>query len=126
METGYYVDDWPHRATYDLPSCVSVRGVRIHVSKSYKLNSEKPQDFQDKLTDEAVRKQKLEEQQKQRPTIMCEEEELENVYQFTYLGSVFPANAEQVYDVKRRIVMVMIRCGRLNNIFDTKNISLSA
>ena len=72
----------------------------------------------------AVQKLKLEEQQKLRPTIKCEEEEQENVYQFKYLRSMFSADAEQEHDLKRRITLSMSRCGRLNNIFDSKYISL--
>ena len=72
----------------------------------------------------AVQKLKLEEQQKLRPTIKCEEEEQENVYQFKYLRSMFSADAEQEHDLKRRIAMAMSRCSRLSSIFDSKYISL--
>ena len=60
-----------------------------------------------------------------------EEEVLENVFQFKYLvpwldlpTRVFPTNADQEQDVKRKIAMAMTRCERLNNIFGSKNISL--
>ena len=85
---------------------------------------EKTQDFHGRFVDEVVQKQKLEEHQKLRSVVICEDEELENVFQFKYLGSIFPANADQALDVKRRIAMAMTRCGRLSNIFGSKAISL--
>ena len=124
MYTGCYDHAWPHRCPQCDQPCASERGVKIHISKAHRPNMEKPQDFKGRLADKAVQKLKLEEQQKTRPTVKCENKELENVFQFKYLGSIFSANAEQEYDLKRRIAMAMTRCGRLSNIFDSKNISL--
>ena len=49
-----------------------------YVSIAHQQTPEKPQDFKGRLADTAVQTQKLVEQQKLRPTIHCENEELEN------------------------------------------------
>ena len=55
---------------------------------------------------------------------MCGEGILENVFNFIYLGSVFSADDNQWYDIKRRVAMVMTRSDKLSYIFDSDNISL--
>ena len=39
---------------------------------------------------------------------------------FIYLGGLLAADAQQDYDIDRRIAMAMSRCGRLRNIFDSQ------
>ena len=45
---------------------------------------------------------------------------VENVYKFIYLGDLLAADAQQNYDIDRRIAMVMSCCGRLRSIFDSQ------
>ena len=56
--------------------------------------------------------------QKAKPQVKCAEAELENVFHFRYLGSVFAADGEHSHDVQRRTVMAMSRCGELRHVFD--------
>ena len=51
--------------------------------------------------------QKLRNQQKDRPTILCEDEPFENVFRFKYLGTIL---ADQVMDVKARIARDVVNC----------------
>ena len=64
-----------HNATC-LP-CASARGIKIYTSKIHKSSMEKPQVFKGRLTDVTVQQLKLGDQQKARPIVKCEEEELE-------------------------------------------------
>lgn len=66
---------------------------------------------------------KLEAQQKSRPVVQCGEQNLENVFRFLYLGTVFAANGLQCYDVGARVAMTMSRCGKLRHVFDSPHIS---
>lgn len=67
---------------------------------------------------------KLEELQKSRPTVHCDEKSLDNVFRFLYLGTVFEENGLQCYDVDVRVAMTMSRCGKLCHIFDSPHIPL--
>ena len=75
------------------------------------------------LVDKAVHVSKLEGLQKGRPVVHCGEQELENVFRFLYLGTVFAANGLQCYDVGARVTMAMSRCGKLRHMFDSPHIS---
>ena len=48
--------------------------------------------YKGSLADKEVRMHKMEDQQDQRPTSYCENEDLENVFKFRYLGGVFAAD----------------------------------
>ena len=52
----------------------------------------------------------------------CQGTPVANVYKFTYLGGLFAADANQSYDIDKRIAMSMSRCGRLRSIFDSQEI----
>ena len=122
VQTGVYVQNWQFRCPEcDLP-CKSLRGIKIHQSKAHK--PEKSQSFEGRLADKAVHVSKLEEMQKNRPTVYCGEERLENVFRFLYLGTIFAANGLQCYDVDARVTMVMSRCGKLRHVFDSPHVSL--
>ena len=67
--------------------------------------------------------QKLRNQQKDRPTILCEDEPLENVFSFKYLGIRIRCSMHlfeyRIMDVKVHIVRVTKRCGQLRHILLT-------
>ena len=69
--------------------------------------------------------QKFRDQQKVRPSILCEGEPLENVFNFKYLDTMFNALADQTMDVKARIVRAMQRCGQLRHILDSGKIGIN-
>ena len=75
------------------------------------------------LADKAVQVNKWTDQQKQRPTIRCEDTNLENVFKFTYLGGLFAADGKQCYDIKARVAMALNRCGQLRQMFDSPNLT---
>ena len=54
----------------------------------------------------------------------CGVNELENVFTFKYLGSVFSADGNHVRDVEKRCAMAMSRCGDLRAVFNAKSIPL--
>ena len=121
-QVGIYDHNWPHRCdTCGLPY-KSARGVKIHKSVSHK--PQKIQNFKGRQADRAAQEQKLRNQQKVRPKVLCENEPLENVYNFKYLGTMFNAIADQVMDVKTRIARAMTRCGQLRNILDSNKIGI--
>ena len=56
---------------------------------------------------------------------MCEDEPLENVFNFKYLGTMFNALTDQTIDVKDRIVRAIQRCGQLRHILDSDKIDIN-
>ena len=107
LQNDLYDHNWPHRCQVcHLPFRTS-RGAKIHQTKMHK--SEKEQNFKGTIADRAVQQKKWCAQQKGRPVIRCEEEEVENVYKFKYLGSLFSADARQCYDIRARIAIAMKR-----------------
>ena len=67
----------------------------------------------------------LTEAQADKPTIKCEGYALKNVFKFKYLGSIFAADGEQEYDIRRRVALAAARCGQLRHCFDSKGISIN-
>ena len=49
----------------------------------------------------------------------CEDEPLDNVYKFKYLGALIAADAQQSFDISARVAMAMHRCGQLRHVFDS-------
>ena len=93
------------------------------MSRSHK--QEKQQVFQGRLADKAVKVQKLEAKQEERPKVTCEGQSLVNVFRFKYLGTIFAANGSQHFGIHSRIAMAMERCGRLRSVFDSTFITLN-
>ena len=46
---------------------------------------EAPQDFTGRLADKAVKTKKLKQHQMQKPSVLCDDTHIENVFNFTYL-----------------------------------------
>ena len=82
------------------------------------------QNFAGTLTERKVKRNKIEEAQKRKPTISCEGKSLDNVFMFKYLGSLFTADGDHDRDVEKRCVMTKTRCGELHSVFNTENIPL--
>ena len=126
IENNLYDHNWSfHCHICDLP-CRSNRGIKIHVVRAHHgkhdVTAESSQNFKGSLADKAVRVVKLTDQQALRPVIHCEGEELENVFKFKYLGSVFAADGQQQYDIKARMGMAMSRCGKMGHLFDSPDL----
>ena len=112
LQNNLYVSNWPHRCDVcDLP-CRTEKGTKTH--KRIKHNRvTKQQTFLGTLADRAVKITKWKDQQKVRPEVIREGKPIKNVFKFVYLGSVFSADDQQIFDIKARIVMAMKRCGQL-------------
>ena len=52
--------------------------------------------------------------------MQCEGAKLKNVFRFKYLGSIFAADGDQRYDVRRRIGLAMARMGKLTHVFNSE------
>ena len=65
------------------------------------------------------------EQQDQRPHILCEGKEIENVFRFSYLGSTFTADDDQHKDIQEKIGKAMSRCDKLRPVLDSPDLSIS-
>ena len=62
----------------------------------------------------------MEEAQAQLPQVECAGDELVNAFYFKYLGSIFAADGDHKYDVRRRIGIAMTRMGQLRHVFSSK------
>ena len=120
QQNDLYDNTWPHRCDVCFLPFRTSRGVKIHRSKVHKEAN--PQNFKGTLADRAVQEKKWEAQQRGRPVVKCEGQDLENTYKCKYLGSLFSADAQQCFDIRTRIAIVMKRCGQLKHIFDSPNI----
>ena len=122
LANGKYDYEWKFRCGECDHPCNSAHGVKIHKAKQHKAR--KKQDFKNRLADRAVQDKKLVKQQALRPAITCEGRELENVFLFKYLGSLFAADGRQRFDIEVRIAKAKVRCGKLRKIFDSKHVRL--
>ena len=119
---GVYDFNWPHRCDVcDLP-CASARGVKIHRTRMHK--DAPVQSFADTLADKAVRCTKVKQQQNQRPDIYCNGTKLDNVYMAKCLGTLFPADGDQMKDISARVAQATTRCGQLHHIFSSDSLPL--
>ena len=114
---GFYDYDWPHRCDICDAPCKSIRGIQIHRSRAHK--AVRQQSFKGTLADRAVQVSKWKAQQDDRPQVRCEQELLENVYKFKYLGALIAADSQQCFDINARVSMAMQRCGQLRHVFDS-------
>ena len=117
-QNDLYDYHWPGaRCPHCDKPCASAHGVKMHARHChYKPD---PQKFIGTCADRKVRDVKRAEDQKNKPKVACEGEELINVWQFKYLGSMFTASGEQRQDVSRRIALAMSRCGELRQVFSS-------
>ena len=70
---------------------------------------DKAQCFKGRRADQAVKEKKVKDQQNDRPTVFCEDDALENVFKFIYLGTVYAADGLQDYDIRARMAKAMAR-----------------
>lgn len=81
---------------------------------------DKDQNFKHTKADQKVREVKLAEKQKNKVKITCEGVELKNVFKFKYLDSIFAADGDHSYDVRRRIGLLAMTCmGQLRQVFNS-------
>ena len=77
------------------------------------------QNFNGTCAARRVREMKLEEAQEELNQVKCETHGLKNTFRFKYLGSIFAADGDQRYDVRRRIGLATTRMGQLRNVFNS-------
>ena len=98
--------------------CASDRGVLIH-KRHCQMVPDDDQTFAGTKAAQKVRENKLADRQKQKPKAKCQEAELKNVFRFKYLGSIFAADGDHSYDVRRRVGLAMARMGQLRQVFSS-------
>lgn len=86
------------------------------------LGAVRTQDFRYRLA--SVKIDKMKAAQENRRSVVCGTNTLENVFSFLYLGTLFAADGQQIYDIKRRIALAMSRCDQLRHIFSSPRLSL--
>lgn len=116
---GLYDYEWPGARC---PHCdkpfKSERGVKTHLRFcNYKPAAE--QSFTGTCAAKKVREIKISNANKAKPKAKCEDDELKNCYLFKYLGSIFAADGDETYDVRRRIGMAATRIGELRHVFNS-------
>ena len=119
---GFFDQQWQHRCPICEMPMKSAHGIKIHCAKVHK--TEKEQDFKGRLVDRAVQQDKLVKQQAHRPHVYCEGKQLDNVFKFGYLGTLFAADGDQRHDIERRLNLAKARCGKLRHLFDSPVLSL--
>ena len=115
---------YDHDNTTRCPHCdrpfKSAHGVKIHLKACQLKNWEASQDFTGRLAEARAAEKKMEEAQAQLPQVECAGDELVNAFYFKYLGSIFAADGDHKYDVRRRIGIAMTRMGQLRHVFSSK------
>ena len=91
--------------------CSSQREIKIHQAKAHKPAP--TQEFKGRLADRIVKLNKVMKQQTVRLKVKCNDTDLDNVFSFKYLGTIFTADTSHIHDVKSRITITMTRCGKL-------------
>ena len=75
--------------------------------------------------DKDTRMQQHKDAQDAKEHVKCEDKELDNVWLFKYLGSLFRADGDQYTDVKARIAAATTTAGKMRNIWASTTIPLS-
>ena len=97
----------------------SAHGVKIHLKFCTLKDWNGPQDFRGRVAEARAAEKKLEEAQEELPQVSCEGIPLDNKLTFKYLGSMFGADGDQKFDVRRRIGIAMTRMGQLRQVFSS-------
>ena len=96
VEHDLYDHMWAHRCPVCDKPAASEFGVRVHMRRKKnncsKFLQEEDQNFTGTVAERKAKLQQKVRQQKQRPTVKCEGEKLDNVFLFKYLGSIFAAD----------------------------------
>ena len=118
MANNLYDHSWQGaRCPWCDKPCKNMRGVKTH----QRFCHMKPdlQNFKGTCAEKKVQQDKLDQAQKRKAKVKCENTELKNVFRFKYLGSIFAADGSTEYDVKRRIALAMNRMGELRHVFNS-------
>ena len=82
------------------------------------MKPEATQNFKGTCAATRVRENKIAKAQEDEAKVKCGDLPLENIFHFKYLGSIFSADGDQQYDVRKRVGMAMTRMGQLRHIFN--------
>ena len=89
QENGLWDYDWSHRCPNCDKPAKSATGVKIHQSRSRECKNmwtQRRQNFAGTEAERKAKEQQKEDQQKDRPTILCEGKPLKNCYLFKYFN----------------------------------------
>ena len=94
--------------------CKNSRGAKIHQARCQFAPD--TQNFVGTVANREAKELQREELQKAKPKVTCDNEKLDNVHRFKYLGSVFTSNGNQMRDIRIRSAMAKSRCGDLRHV----------
>ena len=115
---GIYDNAWPGvRCQHCDRPCRNIRALHSH-QRFCQMLPDKAQNFDGTRAARKVLEDKMVAAQSLLPQVNCESAKLENVFHFKYLGSMYAADGDQRYDVRRRIGMAMTRMGQLRQVFN--------
>ena len=111
LANGQYEYNWSGLRCEDCDKpCKNERGLKIHKRRfcycskfsqqKYFNRGDQEQKFVGTKAEEAAKITKLKEAQALRPAVNCEGSQLENVFRFKYLGSIFVTDGEQNHDIQ--------------------------
>ena len=106
---------WSCGRGYKTASALSAHITRTHSQRQWRCTTAAI-DAQTKL---------YREEQKKKEKAVCEGEEIDNVWQFVYLGSRFQADGDQVADIKARIALATSTAGKMRGVWAAKTVPLS-
>ena len=93
--------------------------------KSHITRSHRQRQFHGSTADRDTRNKQHAATQKAKPHVTCEGRTIENVWTFTYLGSRFRADGDQLADVKARIAAATSTAGKMRVIWAARSTPLN-
>ena len=125
---GLYDFSWPTRCQICDKPVTGARGLAAHQRRKTNncdkfLWDSNDQNFTGTVAEKKAKTTQLEENQKSREVVRCEQHNLKNVFKFKYLGSIFAADGSQEHDIQRRIGIATTRAGQLRHVFGDKSLS---
>ena len=82
------------------------------------MKPEQAQNFKGTKAERKFYEDKLVQDQELNAQVSCENNLMKNVFRFKYLVSIFAADGDHRYDVRRRVGMAMTRIGKLSHVFN--------
>ena len=96
------------------------RGVKVHIRHCQLKEWEADQVFTGRMAVARAKEKKQADAQELLPQVSCADAKLDNVFTFKYLGSMFGADGDQKFDIRRRIGIAMTRMGQLRQVFNSE------
>ena len=85
-----------------------------------------PRQWYGSTADKDARNKMHKDAQDRKEHVQCSGSDLDNVWLFKYLGSLFRADGNQLPDIKARVAMAMVASGKMRNIWASEHIPSSS